>query len=98
MRNFYNSGNPTTCFAEPLLKSTGLEFSVSTSIGTKKGRIYGKEAPFNGALQTFGGSVAPILPPGSPTVTTQHGKCWPLTINRKNTTCRKLIRQELFNQ
>jgi len=28
-------------------------------MGTKTGRIYGKEAPFKGAPQTFGGAVAP---------------------------------------
>jgi len=37
--------------------------SVSTSMGTKKGCIYGKGAPFKGAPQTFGGAVAPNCPP-----------------------------------
>jgi len=36
--------------------------SISTSIGTKKGRIYIKGAPFNEAPQTFGGEVAPNCP------------------------------------
>ena len=30
---------------------------------TKKGRMYGKETPFNGAPQRFGGAVAPNCPP-----------------------------------
>jgi len=41
--------------------------SVSTSMGTKKGRIYGKGAPFKGVPQTFEGEVAPNCPPGSAT-------------------------------
>jgi len=32
-------------------------------MGTKKGRIYGKGAPFKGAPQRFGGTVAPNCPP-----------------------------------
>jgi len=35
-------------------------------MGIKKGRIYGKGAPFKGAQQRFGGSC-PKLPPGSAT-------------------------------
>jgi len=31
-------------------------------MGTKKGRIYGKGAPFKGAPQRFGGEVAPDFP------------------------------------
>jgi len=36
---------------------------VSTSIGTKKGRIYGKELPFKGAPQRFRVRNCPKLPP-----------------------------------
>jgi len=31
-------------------------------MGTKNGRIYGKEAPFKGAPQAVGGAVAPNCP------------------------------------
>jgi len=34
-------------------------------MGTKKGRIYNKGAPFKGAPQRFGGAVAPNCPPPS---------------------------------
>jgi len=36
-------------------------------MGTKKGRIYGKGAPFKGAPQSFGGEVASNCLPGSAT-------------------------------
>jgi len=36
-------------------------------MGTKKGSIYGKGAPFKGAPQRFRGAVAPSCPPGSAT-------------------------------
>jgi len=38
-----------------LFSSRHFFISVSTSIGTKKGRIYIKGASFNGEPQTFGG-------------------------------------------
>ena len=37
-------------------------------MGTKKGRIYGKGAPFKGVPQKFGGQLPQTVPPGSPTV------------------------------
>jgi len=37
--------------------------SVSTSIGTKKGSIYGKWATFKGVPQTFGGKLPQTDPP-----------------------------------
>jgi len=40
--------------------------SVSTSIGTKNERICSGQAPFNGAPQTFWGSVASNSPLDSP--------------------------------
>jgi len=40
--------------------------SVSPSMGTKKGPIYGKGAPFKGAPQAFGGTVASNCPPLDP--------------------------------
>jgi len=39
-------------------------------MGTKKGRIYDKEAPFKGVPQRFGWAVAPNCPPGSATAHT----------------------------
>jgi len=41
--------------------------SVSALIGTKTGRVYIKEAPFNGASQTFGVKL-PHSSPGPATV------------------------------
>jgi len=35
-------------------------------MGTKKGRIYGKGAPFKGAPQTFRGAVAQTAPMDPP--------------------------------
>jgi len=50
----------THCLFESILKS------VSASVCIKKGRIYGKGAPFKGAPQRFGGVVAPNRPPLDP--------------------------------
>jgi len=36
-------------------------------MGTKKGRIYDKVAPFKGAPQRFGGKLPQTAPPGSST-------------------------------
>jgi len=36
-------------------------------MGTKKGRIYGKGAPFKGAPQRFGAQLPQTAPPGSAT-------------------------------
>jgi len=36
-------------------------------MGTTKGHIYGKGAPFKEGPQTFGAAVAPNCPPGSAT-------------------------------
>jgi len=36
-------------------------------MGNKKKRIYGKEAPFKGAPQRFGGQLLQTPPPGSAT-------------------------------
>jgi len=46
---------------------------VSTSIGTKKGRIFIRGAPFKGSPQCSGaGAVAANCPPGSATVADNH--------------------------
>jgi len=37
--------------------------SISTSMGTKKWRFYGKGAPFKRAPQEFGGGSCPKHPP-----------------------------------